>query len=88
MEKYPKKTTDRAYQLFALRIIGGFGINIAVPVIAFVLIGQWMDEKYNKGPLFIILGFIVAALISAKIIHRKAKRYGKEYQRMVDNEKK
>ena len=85
--KNVKKTTDRQYYLFALRIIGDFGATIAVPIVIFVLIGQWLDGKYNKGPLFTILAFVLAALISGKIIHKKAKQYGKEYQKMVDNEK-
>lgn len=83
----PKKTSDRAYYLFALRIISDFGATIAVPIIIFVLIGQWLDDKYQQGPLFTIIAFGLAILISAKIIHKKAKKYGREYQIMVDNEK-
>lgn len=82
-----QKTTDRDYYLFALRIIGDFGASIAVPVVIFVLMGQWLDGKYDKGPLFTILGFVISALISAKIILKKAKRYGDQYQKLVDNEK-
>lgn len=81
-----KKTSDRAYYLFALHIIGDFGATIAVPIIIFVLGGQWLDDRYNKKPWFTIIAFILAALISAKIIHKKAKRYGTEYQKMVDND--
>jgi F0F1-type ATP synthase assembly protein I len=85
-EKNNKKTTDRDYYMFALRIIGDFGASIAVPVVIAVLIGQYLDEKYSYNPLFTILGFVLAALISAKIIHRKAKEYGGAYQNLVDNE--
>lgn len=81
----PPKTSDRAYYLFALRIVGDFSASIAVPIVIFVLIGQWLDGKYDKGPLFTISAFILAALTSAKIIHKKAKRYGTQYQKMVDN---
>ena len=84
-EKKPQKTTDREYYFFALKIIGDFGASIAIPVVTFVLIGQYFDEKYQKSPLLTILAFILSALISAKIIHKKAKRYGAEYQKMVDN---
>jgi len=83
-----KKTTDREYYLFALRIIGDFGATIAMPVVVFVLFGQWLDGKYETSPLFTIIGFVLAALISAKIIHKKAKRYGEQYQKLVDNEQK
>jgi len=85
-EKNNKKPTDRDFYLFAFRIIGDFGASIAVPVVVFVLIGQWLDGKYDKGPLFTVLAFILAAAITAKTIHKKAKRYGDEYQDLVDKD--
>ena len=85
-DKQEKKSTDRAYHLFALKIIGDFGVSIAVPVVVFVLIGQYFDEKYNNSPIFTILAFALAALLSAKMIHKKAKLYGKQYQSLVDKD--
>ena len=82
MESKGQPTSDREYYIFALKIIGDFGATIAVPVVIFVLIGQYLDEKYNRSPLFTILGFALAALISAKIIYKKAKIYGAAYQAM------
>lgn len=87
-EDIPKKTTDREYYLFAFRIIGDFGATIAVPVVIFVLIGQYLDGLYGTRPWMTVLGFILAALVTAKLIHKKAYRYGKEYQAMEDKEKK
>jgi len=78
----PQKTSDRAYYLFALRIIGDFGATIAVPVVIFVLIGQYLDEKYYKSPLFTVLGFVLAALLSGKMIYKKSKAYGAQYQNL------
>ncbi len=78
----PKKTTDREYYMFALKIIGDFGASVAVPVVLFVLVGQYLDEKYQKLPLFTILAFVFAAFTSGRIIYKKAKRYGDEYQKM------
>ena len=80
----PKQTTDRAYYMFALRIVGDFGATIAVPVVLFVLLGQYLDGKYNKSPLFTVLGFVLAALLSGMSIYKKAKRYGAEYQRLMN----
>ncbi len=71
---------DRKYYLFAVRIIGDFGASIAVPVVVFVLIGQWLDAKYDKSPWFTVIAFALAAVLSGKMIYKKAKRYGKEYQ--------
>jgi hypothetical protein len=74
------KNDDRKYYLLGLRIAGDFGATIAVPVILFVLIGQWLDERYASGSKFMILGLVLSALLSAKMIHKKAKHYGEEYE--------
>ncbi len=66
--------------LMGLRIAGDFGATIAVPIIIFVIIGQWLDGKYEKSPWFTVLAFVLAVLLSGKMIYKKAKAYGKEYQ--------
>lgn len=80
-EQDPKKS-DRVYYTFALKIIGDFGISIAAPVVLFVLLGQYLDEKYNRSPLFTVLAFILAALVTAKIIYKKAYKYGEAYKKL------
>lgn len=84
MIETPKKPdkSDRKYYLFALRIVGDFGVSIAVPIVILAVIGQKIDEKYHTAPVFLILGFVVAALLSGRIIYKKAKKYGEEYQKM------
>lgn len=82
MEQSPKNSSDRQYYIFAMKIVGDFGASIAVPVVLFVLFGQYLDDKYGRGPLFTVIGFVLAALISARIIYKKAKKYGQEYQKM------
>lgn len=81
-EKKLQKSSSRAYQIFALKIIGDFGASIAVPVVALVLLGQYADKKYDLAPLCTIIGFILAALISGKIIYKKAYTYGAEYKKL------
>lgn len=72
--------SDRKYYLFALKIIGDFGIAIAAPIVILVLIGQYLDARYQRQILFTVLAFIFAAVLSALIIYRKAKKYGRQYQ--------
>ena len=72
--------------LLALKIVGDFGATIAVPVVLFVLIGQWLDGKYDKAPLFTVIGFILAGLLSARMIWMKSRQYGKEYE-SIENSK-
>ncbi len=65
--------------LLGMRITGDFGAVIAVPVVAFVLIGRWLDNRYDLGPWATVGAFVLAALVSGKIIYKKAKAYGKEF---------
>lgn len=83
-----QKPTSRDYYILALKIIGNFGASIAVPVVVLVMIGQYADSARNSSPLFTILGFVFAALISAKIIHKKAQEYGAQYKKLNDAGKK
>lgn len=87
-DNQPKKTNGYKYQLFAFKMLGDFGFSIAAPVVMFVLIGQYLDAKYGKSPLFTITAFVLAALVSAKIVYKKAKLYGEEYKRMNEEKNK
>ncbi len=82
-QKPPLKThNDRKYWIFALKIVGDFGITLALPVIILVFLGQRLDQNYQTSILFTVLGFVFAGGISGKIIYKKAKKYGKEYQEL------
>ena len=77
---------DRKYMLLGLRIAADFGATIAVPIVLFALIGRWLDGYYGMTYTFTALAFVLAALISAKMITKKAKDYGKEYQALDTKE--
>jgi len=81
-EPKSSKSKSREYYLFAFKIMGNFGAAIAVPIVLFALIGQYLDEKYHRGPLFMIFGFVLAALVSGKMIYKKARIYGEEYKKL------
>ncbi len=76
--------TDRKYAMMGMRIIGDFGAAIAIPVVAFVLAGQWLDGKYDAGYKFTIGAFVLSALVSGRILYKKAKAYGAEFQKLND----
>lgn len=79
MPETRKKDTDREYMRLGLRIVGDFGATLAVPVVVFVLIGQWLDERYHHNYVFTVIAFVLAAITSAKMIYDKAKYYDKKY---------
>lgn len=82
-QKPPEKQSkgiERKYVVFAARIIGDFGATIAIPVVVLVLAGRWLDGRYGTQPWCMIGGFLLAALISGRMIYKKAKKLGKEFQ--------
>ena len=85
MSILPKDPKERKYIMLGFKIVGDVGATIAIPVIVLVLIAQWVEGKYGGGPWLTIFAFIVAALITAKIVVKKAKKYGKEYQELNES---
>lgn len=88
MSLLPEDPKDRQYIMLGLSIVGDFGATIAVPIVVFVLIGQWLEGKYGHAPWFTVVAFLLAAFLSAKMIYKKAKKYGEEYKKLNDKESK
>lgn len=81
-----QKQSDSRYWIFGLRIVGEFGGLIAIPVVLFVLAGRWLDGRWGTKPLFIIVGFVVAAVVSGMMVWRRSKEVAEEYQKLVNGE--
>ncbi len=81
---------DRVYMILGLKIVGDFGATIAVPVVLFVLFGQWLEKKYGFAPWPTVIAFVLAAVLSGYMIYKKAKQYNQEYYNIEkpDDEKK
>ncbi len=75
-----KKATDRKYWIFSLKIIGDFGVTLALPVVVFSSIGQRLDARFSSSPWFTVIGFALAAVLSAQLIYKKTKKYAKQYE--------
>lgn len=79
-ENPQKKAIDRKYWVFSLKIIGDFGVTLAVPVVVFSTLGQRLDAYFSSSPWCTVLGFVLASLLSGKLIYKKTKKYAKEYE--------
>ena len=71
---------ERKYYVFAMKIAGDFGTTIAIPVVVSALIGQKIDSLYETRPFFLIISMVLAAILTARMIHKKAKKYGQQFQ--------
>ena len=83
----PNDPKSRQYMVLGFKIVGDFGATIAIPVILFVSIAQWVENKYNIGHWLTIVAFVLSALLTAHIINKKAKEYGKEYHELNEKNK-
>jgi F0F1-type ATP synthase assembly protein I len=58
---------------------------IAVPVVLFVFAGRRADAAWGTSPGGMLLGFVLAALLSVSIIMKKVKQYDREYKALDKN---
>ncbi len=83
----PFSESDRRSYLLGLKIMGDFGVVIAVPVVSLVLAGKWLQTKYGFAPFGVIIGFLCAAGISVRTIRKKTKWYAAEYKAIEDDKR-
>lgn len=75
---------DRQLYALAFRIFGDFGVSIAAPAVLGALLGQWLDARYGTEPRYLIIVLMLTFILTAMSIRKKAKRYGEEYQRLIN----
>ncbi|MCX6781072.1 MAG: AtpZ/AtpI family protein [Candidatus Magasanikbacteria bacterium] len=79
---------SRRSYLLGLKIASDFGASIAIPVVAFVVLGKWLQQKYGFAPYGIIGGFVVAATLTTTILRRKVRWYAAEYKALESDSNK
>lgn len=57
----------------SLRLAWNLGFIISVPVALFGFGGAYMDKHYGTSPIFVITGFVLAAVLSGVGVYRKVK---------------
>ncbi len=68
-DKKSKKTVNY-FLLFELGI--EFAVMIAVPLVAFILGGRWLDQKFHTK-FIVVIGILSAIAFSSYLISRKTK---------------
>lgn len=60
-----------------LYIALNFGVTAAVTIYLLMLGGQWIDDKFNSDPIFMMLGVLLGVAISFRSIFLKMKAIDK-----------
>lgn len=55
MPRKPQSTNEE----LNLSTFAGVGLQFAVAIVLFVLLGQWVDRKLGTAPVFLMLGVFV-----------------------------
>ena len=53
------RNNDPAPDELDLRAFAGAGLQFAVAIVLFVLLGQWLDKKFASAPVFLIAGVFI-----------------------------
>jgi len=70
--KAPEKSLGSSLFL-SLRLAWNLGYIIAIPVVVLGFGGAYLDRYMQTSPLFILIGFVLAAVLSAVGVYRKVK---------------
>ena len=76
-------THDRDYQRLAVRIFADFSGSIAVPAVLAALAGSWLDDRHGTEPWWLMGCLVLAFVLTACVLWRKAKRYRADYERLI-----
>jgi len=68
--------------LFSFSFIGKIGFSVAIPLVAFGLIGRWLDKKFDTAPYLFLLGLAIATIIVYFILRKIVKETIKEFEKM------
>ena len=79
---------SRKAYLFAFKTFGDFGVTIAVPAVIAAILGKWLDNRWQTAPKFLIILLILAFVLTAVVLVKKVKAYGRDYQDLFDDKQK
>lgn len=54
------------------------GFEISIPLVLFVVLGVFIDKKFNTLPLFLLLGVFISLVTTSLAIAKVIKKYLKD----------
>ncbi len=79
MNKEDKDQSDHKYYILGLKMMLDIGAVLAIPAIIAAILGTYIDNLINKGPVFITILLACAFVSSLIVVYKKAVKYRKEY---------
>ena len=71
----PKKDQDQKKPLRNVAILSGVAVQMGVTIYLFVMLGKWLDSKYNGGEkLYIIIMTLLGVGISLYVVLKQVNR--------------
>ena len=61
----PNRTGPTITTVQALAVASQFGITLAVSVVLGFFVGQWLDDRFKTGVLFILIGVLLGLVGAA-----------------------
>ena len=58
----------------AISLAFQFGYTITIPLVILVLLGRFLDKKFDSSPIFILTGIIISMIISGVALFLKMKK--------------
>lgn len=59
----------------SLRLVGQLGFEIALPLVGFALGGRLLDQRLNTSPTFLLIGMVLAVILSTLLVAHKIKQF-------------
>ena len=66
----------------------GMGFYIAIAIVLGIWGGNWLDEKFNTGPLLLIIGLILGIAVAVLGAYNMMKPFIKNANKPDENSKK
>ncbi len=50
------------------------GFVIAIPIVAFALVGRYADKYFGSSPWFLLSGILISIFVTTFLVYRKIKK--------------
>jgi F0F1-type ATP synthase assembly protein I len=71
MRDDPARKNNPKPEALDLRAFAGVGLQFAIAIVLFVLLGQWIDKKLETSPVFLLIGVFAGGSAAFYNLYRK-----------------